>query len=532
MVEMNGGQIVDWSLTKLGCNTVFSVSGNQIMPIYDAAIDYGVRIFHMRHETAAAYAAASNAELSGQPGVVLTSAGPGFLATLQGVAAAATMELPLLFLSGDSPVSQDGHGAFQDLDQQRIAGAICKSSLRVKHASDIAESIQLAWQLAQQHVPGPVHISLPADVLLATTNQPDFEEPVAVANQQTLSSTDHHILDLMTDRLARSERPLIIARPTAARGLSGQLLETLARSLGVEPVIIEAPRGLSDLRYLNHVPHFPMSDCALVVGPADFAVDFLHQDSIALAGDLLLIDSEGDPEPQREPWLHIRSEPAIALSHIVNRLKRETPTDPEWSALWPVSEPPPADSTGADGLHPLAVTEIVRTFLQPDDILVLDGGEFCQWMRYGLRDLPNTMLWNGKIGAIGGGVPMAVGAAVNQPGRRVFTFIGDGTAGYHLSEFETAARYELPITTIIGNDARWAAEWHLQINRYGPERIFETSLREAHYEQAAIGFSGGNGEFVTSVDQIANALEELTINSPPLCLNVRIQAVQSPAKMA
>src|ERR1043166_8131073 len=102
--KVTGGQAVADVLRELGAATIFSVSGNQILPIYDAAGDSGLRIIHIRHESAAAFAAAGMSELTGQPGVLLTSAGPGFLAALTAVATVRAMELPLMFMSGTSPV--------------------------------------------------------------------------------------------------------------------------------------------------------------------------------------------------------------------------------------------------------------------------------------------------------------------------------------------------------------------------------------------------------------------------------------------
>src|SRR5262245_64098585 len=124
---MTGGQIVARTLRELGADLIFSVSGNQILPIYDAAMDFDLRIIHMRHESAAAYAAAASAELSDRPGVLLVTAGPGFLAATTGVAIAKSMELPLLFLSGASATANAGAGGFQDLDQVTVARVICKA---------------------------------------------------------------------------------------------------------------------------------------------------------------------------------------------------------------------------------------------------------------------------------------------------------------------------------------------------------------------------------------------------------------------
>src|SRR5690242_15639471 len=114
MGNLTGGQLVAQTLHDLGVQTIFSVSGNQILPIYDAAGESGLRIIHMRHESAAAYAATASAEIRNQPGVLLVSAGPAFVTALAGVVAAKSLEVPLLFLSGASPTSERGAGGFQD----------------------------------------------------------------------------------------------------------------------------------------------------------------------------------------------------------------------------------------------------------------------------------------------------------------------------------------------------------------------------------------------------------------------------------
>ncbi len=180
------------------------------------------------------------------------------------------------------------------------------------------------------------------------------------------------------------------------------------------------------------------------------------------------------------------------------------------------------------GVHPLEVAAHVRSVLQPDDVIVLDGGEFCQWIRMGLRDIPNRVLWNSRFGGIGGSIPMALGvSATGHPGRTI-ALLGDGAAGYHFSEFETAARYGFPFVAIIGNDARWAAEWFQQVNCYGLDRTFETALSPARYDHAAVGF-GATGTHVTDTAALGHALAASLSAKGPVCLNVRVLSLCSPA---
>lgn len=513
-----------------GCEVIFSVSGNQILPIYDAAADTGLRIIHTRHESAAAYAAAAHAELSGRIGVALTSAGPGFLAALQGVAAARTMELPLLLLSGDSAAGQHGWGAFQELDQHGVASVVCKASFAVTRTADIHSVIAQASRTATSGVPGPVHISLPGDILSGSA-------PVAaagpIAEPPPISGESQAVIDAMAGQLASAKRPLILARPSAARGVAGEHLHALARTLGIEPAIIEAPRGLADLKYASISSHFVESDCALVVAPPDFALGFLQPETVARDGAILLVAADGDPDSRRETDLYLQADHNAVLKRLRSQVGAAPNVERDWSNLWPLPAPPGPEQRQDGTVHPLAVSEAVRAAIQPEDVIVLDGGEFCQWIRLGLRDLPNAVLWNGKIGAIGGGIPMAVGAAIaaGGNGRRVVAIMGDGGAGYHLSEFETMDRYGLPVTVIIGNDARWAAEWHLQIARYGPDRTFETDLTNARYDSVAAGFRAA-GEHITNARDLPGAVHEAIGRRQATCINVEVAALPSPAAMS
>jgi acetolactate synthase I/II/III large subunit len=529
MNTLSGGQIVAQTLHQLGAEVIFSVSGNQILSIYDAMADQGLRLIHMRHESAAAYAAAASVEVSNRPGVVLVSAGPAFVSALAGLAAARSMELPLLFLSGTGERADAGRGGFQDFDQRTAAGTMCKASMEVTAVEQIHSVLGHAWQLAQMGVPGPVHISLPVDVLLATaTTRSDVSDrsvplpPVVQANEDALRT--------MAQRLLEARRPLIIARPCAARGAAGDALRMVTQHLGIAPIVAECPRGLRDLKYSHLIAHLKRCDCALVIAPADFAVGFLTREMIASEGTLCLVDAPGDPQPRRIPDLYAQVPPELALAALADMLSGPTSIEDDWSRLW---LPPPfpqtfSDPSSSDGLHPLQVAEQLRDMLTPDDIIVLDGGEFCQWIRMGFRDVPNRVVWNGKSGGIGGSIPMGVGiAAAGHPGR-TFVILGDGAAGYHFSEFETAARYGMPVVVIIGNDGRWAVEWFLQASRYGLDRTFETSLLPVRYDQVASGL-GAMGASVNEAVALRHALSASRRAPAPSCLNVRIRSVPSPA---
>jgi acetolactate synthase-1/2/3 large subunit len=179
-------------------------------------------------------------------------------------------------------------------------------------------------------------------------------------------------------------------------------------------------------------------------------------------------------------------------------------------------------------VHPLEVADCIRKVLRPDDVLSVDGGEFCQWMRQGLHDVRNRWLWNSKFGIIGNSIPIAFGVMAAGHHGRTIAIMGDGGCAYHIAEFEAAARYGLPFTAIIGNDARWGAEWHLQAHRYGADRTFDTSLLRARYDQVAAGY-GAIGFHVQTAAAFNEALDASLASGKPACINVDVQSLRSPS---
>jgi acetolactate synthase-1/2/3 large subunit len=451
------------------------------------------------------------------------------------VATVRAMELPLIFLSGASPVRNDGYGNFQELDQASTCRSVCKASFNAATVESIPSIFGEAWALSQAGIPGPVHISLPADVLLASA------EHVATVEAAVNSSSLRHDrrifqpsnilgeLQSIVDHLLESVRPMVIVRPAASRGETGALVDRLARQLGVQAVITGPPRGLADSKYAHLTSLYKRSDCALVIGPSDYSLGFLAESIIAEYGKILLIDAEGDPKPRRKPAVHVQLPIMEAVKFLAEATSSYRCRDEGWSRAWltpPAPETRPAPHEGR--IHPLEVAMQVGEVLLPDDILVVDGGEFCQWARLGLRGTENRWLWNSKFGLIGNSIPMALGVSVHGHPGRTIAIMGDGGAGYHLLEFETAARYGIPIVAIIGNDAQWSAEWHIQVDRYGPDRTFETNLSTARYDQAAAGL-GAQGFHARDTKELRDALSTAFASGKPSCINVEIQSPRSPA---
>ncbi|MGA3038355.1 MAG: thiamine pyrophosphate-dependent enzyme [Vulcanimicrobiaceae bacterium] len=500
---------------------VFSVSGNQILSLYEGLASADVRIVHTRHESAAAYAAAGWSEVSNDLGIALVAGGPGFLASLTGVAVTATMELPVLLLSGGPTSTGDRPGAFQYLDQAAIASKVCKGTHKLARAETIEEDLARAADEAQTGIPGPVHVMIPADIAAKAANRIGVTLAGLTRREHTtpIAAGDANLLTQIGDQLAKARRPVVIVRPSANRGRAGEALRELATRLGITPVVMESPRGSEDLKYRAETQGYADADYALVIGPADFAVHFLSKSALASSGRVALIDAAGDPQVERELDVHVRADPERALRAIVARLGDERRA----RSADGVRDGAPS-ANGA--LHPLHVGAILRETLGPDDLVILDGGEFCQWVRLALATIPNQVVWNSRLGAIGGSLPLALGAAIAQPNRRIVAVVGDGAFGYHLAEMETAVREGVELTIVVGNDDRWGAEWHTQREKYG--RAVATMLGKVRYDEVARGF-GARGFDVASDAELRSALSQAREIEHVACLNTRIASVRSPA---
>ena len=178
--------------------------------------------------------------------------------------------------------------------------------------------------------------------------------------------------------------------------------------------------------------------------------------------------------------------------------------------------------------HPRAACEAVQRVLDAasDPVLVCDGGEFGQWSQ-ALCTAPVRII-NGLSGAIGGGLCHALAAKLARPEATVVAMMGDGTAGFHFTELDSAVREDVAFVTMIGNDFRWNAEHQIQLRDYGPNRLIGCELApSARYDLAAAGL-GCHGEHVTDPAGLDAALARALASGRPACVNAEIDGVAAP----
>jgi thiamine pyrophosphate-dependent acetolactate synthase large subunit-like protein len=188
-----------------------------------------------------------------------------------------------------------------------------------------------------------------------------------------------------------------------------------------------------------------------------------------------------------------------------------------WAALAGAPEGP---------IHPATLCHALRPHLAGDAVLVCDGGEIGQWAQ-AILSAPARII-NGVAGAIGAGLPFALAARAARPGRPILAVMGDGTFGFHMAEFDTALRHNLPFVAVVGNDAKWNAEHQIQLREYGANRAHGCELAPGtRYDlvrppsAASAGMAGIRPD--ARGGPIAPALERAFASGKPACVNVLIE---------
>src|SRR5271166_119798 len=162
---IRGADIVMRTLERAGHHTIFTLSGNHIMSLFDAAIDTRQRLVHTRHEAAAVHMADAWGRLTGEPGIAMVTGGPGHANAAAALMTALGQESPLVLLSGHTETTQLGRGGFQELRQAEMAAPVAKASWMATDTARLGVDVARAIRLATSGRPGPVHLSLPSDLL-------------------------------------------------------------------------------------------------------------------------------------------------------------------------------------------------------------------------------------------------------------------------------------------------------------------------------------------------------------------------------
>ncbi len=525
-------------LEGAGVSRVFTLSGNHIMPIFDALLSTGIEIIHVRQEAACVHMADAWGRLTGEVGVALVTGGQGHANGAAALFTALAAESPVLLLSGHAGLGDLGRGAFQELAQADMARPMCKASWTATSVATLAGDLELAMRTAREGRPGPVHLSLPVDILEAAALNPI---PVPVPDE-TLKVDARRapaaLLEAVVQQLSTSERPLIVCGPALCTEAGRRAMRELEHASGYPVIGMESPRGLNDPALGSFAEIVAAVDLLCLVGkPLDFTLKFGEAPAVSPSCGFVVID----PDPalvarvsRAHPGRLLAcgvADPGPVLAQLAARLASKLRLSAWQSHVRDALAFAPPDweqAKGAQGrLHPVELCRAVADFLDrhPSGTLVCDGGEVGQWPQALIKS-PRRLI-NGVSGTIGASIPFAITAKMLAPAHPVVAVLGDGTFGFHMAEFDTAVRYNVPIIAVVGNDARWNAEYQIQVRSYGVERARHCDLLATRYDQVVTAL-GGFGALARTPTELADALEAAHASGKPACINAMIEGVPAP----
>jgi acetolactate synthase-1/2/3 large subunit len=520
------GELLALALKNAGTRHVFTLNGGHIWGFLMGAVEHGIDLVDVRQEQTAAFAAEGWSKLTRECGVAAVTAGPGVTNTISAIATAWGHDSPLLVIGGRSPLATEGMGSLQEMDHLPLVRPITKFAQTVRAAEDTYRTAGEAMRLALSARTGPTYLDVPVDVFFGSADQPeDTEHLVADAG----AHPDPDAVQRVAALLREARRPAVVAGSGAwwahAEAELGELLRVAdlpAVTNGLARGLVPPDSALYGTRARGVV--LGEADLVLVIGvPLDFRLGFGRAPVISEEAKIVYVDCDARRR-HRPGEVALDGDIKQALAAIA-AAAGDTPRHPEWlekvRATTERARRQDAEVADADGtpVHPARAVAEVRRRLDPDAIVIGDGGDFVSFAGRLIESArPGCFLDPGPFGCLGAGTGYAMAARLAHPDRQVVIFHGDGAFGFSAIEFETLVRHRLPVVSVIGNNGIWATEKHPMQAMLGT--AIAADLRPGVRYDQLVSALGGHGELVTAPEEVGPAFERALKSGLPACINV------------
>ncbi len=532
--KINASHAVLQILADNGVDRVFMVPGESFLWLLDAFNDFPqIDAVSCRHESGAGFMACTDGRLTGRPGVLMVSRGPGASNATIALHLAQQDAVPLLVIIGQVARGDVGRAAFQEIDYRQMYGALAKWVCEISDPAQIPEAFMKAMRLATSGTPGPVVIVLPEDVQQQTVTMP---RRVVYSVGKVIPTADETAFVVRALRSAK--RPLLIAGGALETDAGRQALLKFVEAWRI-PVAVSLRRH--DLfpnhhpLFLGHLGHgYPSpllselerSDVILAVGTrlGDITTQGYSFPRLPVPNQTLI---HCYPDTEAVAW---NFSPAISLAcDATSFLNQIAATDPEgppdftqWSKslqrlyeennAWPRRQP-------SDGIE---FSDVVRETLEQANenlVLCVDGGAFTVPIYRYARYTPPQRMLSPLAGAMGYGVPSALAAQLRMPKSKVVCMVGDGGFLMTGNEMILAVERRLPILFIIANNASYGSI-RVHQEREFPGRAVATNLMNPDFVALAAAF-GMRGRVLSRATDIKAVLQEGLAADEPFMIEVK-----------
>ena len=521
-------QLIAQRLRAQGVYRVFGLCGGHIQPMWDALAQSGIQIVDVRHEAAAVYMAHASAELTGELGVAMVTAGPGLTNAVTAISNAFIGRSPVLVISGRVPRPQAGMAAMQDIDQGGVVKPITRLVEQVSerhHVLPRLDKVIAAALGAATGATGPSYIDFPTDLLDEIVHEADIPALAMQRRWATVAAPDPVSVAQAADLIRGSSRILVIGG-RSVRAAAADVREFLSAT---GAVYLDSGESRGAIR--DDVPGFVPAVRGRAVGEADLVItlgrrlDFQlgYGSSAVFAPDARFLrigtcfEELGE---NRRADVEVHADTGVALAALAKCRAAPNAPDRAWvdelrtanaartRALAATLATPDVDDDGR--MTPNYVVGAVNDLLTDGSVAVADGGDILSFARVGLK--PVDYLDCGALGCLGVGVPFAIAAALQRPDEPVIAVIGDGSFGFTALEVDTAVRHGAKAVFVVVNNEAWNIERHDQVDRFAGN-VVGVELPGCRYDQLGRSL-GAHGERVENASDLGDALKRALENAP------------------
>jgi len=562
-MKVRGGMLLARALREKGISRVFTLSGGFCNPALEGLMECGIPVINTPHEQIAGHLADANTRITRKPTVCLV--GPeGFANAVPAMMEAWGERSPVIFITGSSTLKREGSGGFKEIDDVSIAAPLTKYSASVTDGTRMFEFVDRAYKIALSGYPGPVHLSVPVDIMFSSfeeqagqSERPFNRAPLPPARAWPRPDD----LEAILDKVRAARRPILIGGHGVWWSGAADKLQQAGLALAMPVFNIpyhqkllgeqsEVYMGLADVhQYAPSKNALADSDLTLVIGGRlDNQMNFGNPPFFPETTELVCIN--GSPEElelNRAADYTLLCDPGAFLDALCvlaeestwsssdSWLNKNRTLRGEWVDQM-TAELAQSDQDDAR-IHPLQLALDVQQPLGADDWLVIDGGNTHFWSEIAI----NMAGWGGQrlagilhpgaFSMLGVGVSFALAAKLNHPGSQVVLISGDGAFLSGGLSVEAAFQENAPITVVIDNNGGLTTISQQQERLFGHDRHVATDFRDIPFHSLFEGL-GGYGELVENREQLGPALDRALASGKTACVNVRTKGVISPIVLA
>jgi acetolactate synthase-1/2/3 large subunit len=552
--KIRGGALLARALKEKGIDHVFTLAGGFCNPALEGMMECQMPVINCPHEQVAGHLADGHSRITRKPSICLV--GPeGFANAVPAMLEAWGERTPVIFITGSSTQKRQGSGGFKEIDDVSIAAPLTKYSVSITDGERISEFVDRAWTAATTGYPGPVHLSLPVDIMFSSYDvDAGLNERPFDRSPKTLPRAwpDPSSLSKVIKMVKNAERPVIIGGHGIWWSGAESFLEQAGNKLKIPIFNVpyhqkllgeenDAYMGLADFhQYHPSKQAINESDLILMIGARlDNQMNFGNAPFFPVTTNLICVNgSHEELDYNRAADEILLSDPGAFLNELikieqtwVNWFDLQKNRRAQWVAEWSKHI---AEETEKDArIHPLQLSLDVQKELGEKDWLVFDGGNTHFWSEIAV----NIAGWYGqKLGGImhpgnysllGVGVSFGVSAKNLNPDQNVVVISGDGAFLSGGLSIEAAFQEGLPITVVIDNNGGLDCISQQQERLFANGKHFATDFRDIPFHTMFEGL-GGYGELVTKREDIGPALRRAMKSGKTACINVKCKGVISP----